>query len=141
MQDLPTRRLLSWWKAMSHCYPNLSVVAQSILGHTASSAQIERDFGMAGRLLSGQRSRLDSAFVDVSLYLNANFEQILSRIPELDATWSCQVPKRFTGETSVDDLRKTQNDTEEDSGEESDKDAGLWDRRNGLSVRTRYRSL
>ena len=82
---------------------------------------------MARRLLSGQRSRLYSAFVDMSLFLNANFEQITSRIPALDAMWRFQVPKRFTGEPSVDDLRKTQHDTDEDSGEESDRDAGLWD--------------
>lgn len=37
-KDLPTRRPLKWWKAMRCRYPNLSVVAQSILAHPASSA-------------------------------------------------------------------------------------------------------
>ena len=96
-QDLPARRLLGWWRAMSHRYPNVNVVAQSILGHTASSAKIERDFGMAGRLLSGQRSRLEKVFGDMSLFLNANFEENTATVPEVDSSWQSHVPKRFTG--------------------------------------------
>ena len=126
-QDLPTRRLLGWWVALSHRYPNVSVVAQSNLGHTASSAQIERDFGMAGKLLPGQRSRLDTTFVDMSLFLNANFEEIPATVPEMDSSWQSHIPKRFTREETADQISHVPGNVMEDSSEESDKDAGLWD--------------
>ena len=98
---LPARALLKWWNSMSSRYPTLSVVARSILSHTASSAQIERDFGMAGALLRGCRSRIDAGFVDMSLFLHANFEKNPSRVKELECAndkYDTYVPKRFTGE-------------------------------------------
>lgn len=86
MQDLSTRRLLGWWQAMSHRYPNISVVAQSIPEHTGSSTQIEMDFIMARRLLSDRRSRIDTAFVDMSLFLNLNFEELPATVPKMDSS-------------------------------------------------------
>ena len=59
---------------------------------------------MVGRLLSGQRSRLDTAFVDMSLFLNANFEEIPATVPEMDSSWQSHIPKRFTGEETADQL-------------------------------------
>lgn len=68
---------------MSSQYPTLNVVARSILGHTASSAQIERDFGMTGTLIRGCQSRIDAVFEDMSFFLRAKFEKIPSRVKML----------------------------------------------------------
>ncbi|KAI0565138.1 Ribonuclease H-like protein [Gracilaria domingensis] len=76
-EAVSTRSLLSWWRSRKATYPVLSVVAQSVLGHPASSAQIERDFGNAGWLLSGRRNRMDAAFVDMSLFCTAISIQFL----------------------------------------------------------------
>lgn len=40
--------------------PYLSYVAQQVIGHQASAAQLERDFSAAGRLLPRRRSRVDT---------------------------------------------------------------------------------
>ena len=87
---------------MEKRYPHLSVVARSILGHPASSAQIERDPGTAGRLLRPERNRLDTAFVDMVLFLKANTDHIPPKIPEINPGFEknplSRLPQRFDGD-------------------------------------------
>ncbi|KAI0560973.1 hypothetical protein FGB62_95g0103 [Gracilaria domingensis] len=96
-----TRCLLSWWRSRQSVYPNLSVVARSVLGNPSSSAQIERDFGDAGWLLSGRRNRIDAAFVDMSLFLHCNLEYLPYEIAELENDkWKSSIPSRMLSSTS-----------------------------------------
>lgn len=44
-----------------------------MLGHFASEAQMEQDFGVAGGLNTGNRSRLDAVFVDMSIFFSEFF--------------------------------------------------------------------
>lgn len=55
---------------------------------------------MADSVLTGNRSRLDSSFVDMTLFLNANFDSIPTKVEEIKGNkgeWLCKVPNRFTG--------------------------------------------
>ena len=73
-------------------------VAQQVFGNQASAAQIERDFGSAGVLLSGRRSRMNGFYVEMMRFLHLNFSRIPHVVPMLQkaAAESC-LPKRFTG--------------------------------------------
>ncbi|CAM9254319.1 unnamed protein product [Phaeothamnion confervicola] len=66
-------------------FPGLTSAAVSVHGHSASAAQIERDFGIAGLLVVPWRSLMDPAFADIVLFPRANSEHIpkLDTIPEL----------------------------------------------------------
>ncbi|KAI0563547.1 hypothetical protein FGB62_37g07 [Gracilaria domingensis] len=91
------RYVTSERKARESGYPNLSQVAKAVLAHPASSAQIERDFGTAGALLTSTKSRLDSAFVDITLFLHCNMDSIPASVPTIpDGDWQSQIPKRLT---------------------------------------------
>ena len=113
--DVSSQTLLSWWRKNQSRFPTLSAVARSVLGHPASSTQIERDFGTAGTLLSGKRSRMDSTFVEMSLYLRCNFRLIPTTVQEISVeNWKEKIPKRFTGLEDVElllNFSKTAEDT------------------------------
>ncbi|PXF45905.1 hypothetical protein BWQ96_04340 [Gracilariopsis chorda] len=95
--ELNSKRLLMWWRSRECRYPYLSQVVKAVLGSPASSAQTERDFGVAGSLLSSKRNKIDSAFVDISLFLNCNSEIIQMSIPEITAkNWQEKIPARMT---------------------------------------------
>jgi hypothetical protein len=53
-------------------YPWLPLVAREVYSVPSTSALIERDFGMAGRLLTPERSQADAANVDMGAFVNAN---------------------------------------------------------------------
>lgn len=74
-------------KDMKQEYPLLAAVAQSVFGSPASAAAIERDFGIAAIMLTNKRSLTDAAFVEMMLFLRANFELIPEPgcIPEISA--------------------------------------------------------
>ncbi|CAM9430867.1 unnamed protein product, partial [Ectocarpus sp. 8 AP-2014] len=50
--------------------------ARVLLSVPASSAVLERDFSTAGRLITGARSCLSAAYVEMVLVLNGNQEYI-----------------------------------------------------------------
>ncbi|CAN0315192.1 unnamed protein product, partial [Laminaria digitata] len=56
--------------------PELRSVAQSVLGAPASAAVLERDFCVAGQVVSRQRGSLDPAFVEMLLFLRAGIDYI-----------------------------------------------------------------
>ncbi|CAM9854875.1 unnamed protein product, partial [Sphacelaria rigidula] len=79
-------------------FRRLRSVAQQTFGNQASAAQIERDFGGAGQLLSSRRSRLDDFYVEMLLLLHLNFAKIPVAVPAFTtASISSFIPKRFTG--------------------------------------------
>lgn len=52
---------------------------------------------MAGRLMSGRRSRLGTSLVDMSLFLRRNFEEIPATVPEMGSSWQSHIPKLLHG--------------------------------------------
>lgn len=71
--QLKTEHVLQFWgKSGKHAFPYYRHVAQQVYGNQASAAQIERDFSGAGNLLTGKRSRLDTYWVEMALFLYLN---------------------------------------------------------------------
>ena len=63
---------LQWWAANARLYPSTAHVAKQFLSVPATSAQSERQFSAAGRLISKLRSRLDPERVDTLIFLYKN---------------------------------------------------------------------
>ena len=47
-----------------------------MFGNYAAAAQIERDFNSCGNLLKPNRSRIDTYWVEIVMFLKANYEHI-----------------------------------------------------------------
>lgn len=76
--------MLPWWANVgSKKFRWLSHVARSVYGHAVTGAVIEREFGLASKILSPRRSRLDAAYVEILMYLNLNLDHIPGHIPKL----------------------------------------------------------
>ncbi|CAM9657829.1 unnamed protein product [Sphacelaria rigidula] len=97
--DVPPREALRYWARQEKIqFILLRSVAQQAFGNQASAAQIERDFGGAGQLLSSRRSRLDGFYVEMLLFLHLNFAKIPIAKPAFTtASMPSFNPKRFTG--------------------------------------------
>lgn len=67
--------VLSWWTKWSINYPQLSLLARSLLGVPASSATSERIFSASGRILEERRQNLKERAVDDMLLLR-NFRRM-----------------------------------------------------------------
>jgi hypothetical protein len=82
---------LQFWSsaAVKRDLPVLCVVAQVVLGHPASAAYIERDFGIASLMLTNKRSLLDVAWVDMMLFLRANINSIPTDLRRISALPTC----------------------------------------------------
>lgn len=82
-------------------FPSLAPVAQQVFGNQASAAQVERDFSGCGNLLVGTRSRMDAYWVEMVMFLKANFAHIpkFGDIPSIASKdiGAC-LPARFKGE-------------------------------------------
>jgi len=63
---------LQWWAANAHLYPATAAVAKQFLSIPATSAQSERQFSAAGRLITKLRARLDPERVDTLIFLYEN---------------------------------------------------------------------
>ena len=63
---------LQWWAANAQFYPATARIARQYLSVPATSAQSERQFSAAGRLISKLRSRLDPDRVDTIIFLYEN---------------------------------------------------------------------
>lgn len=72
-------------------------MARFVRGHPVSSTHVEREFGSSGILLTGSRSSLDVAMVDMCTFLKCNRDLIPADIPQLPAgEWKSKLPKNFT---------------------------------------------
>jgi len=70
--DDRARDALQWWSANAQLYPATARIAREYLSVPATSAQSERQFSAAGRLISKLRSRLDPDRVDTIIFLYEN---------------------------------------------------------------------
>ena len=69
------KTMLSWWGHTCKIkFPYLAPVAQQVFGNQATAAQVERDFSACGNILVPNRSRIDSYWVEMVVFLKANYE-------------------------------------------------------------------
>lgn len=100
--QLHPKDVLGWWATKGkNQFPALAPVAQQVFGNQASAAQIERDFSGCGNLLPPNRSRMDTYWVEMVMFLKANFDHIpaygaIPMVAPKDIR-SC-LPARFTGQ-------------------------------------------
>ncbi|CAN0496206.1 unnamed protein product, partial [Ectocarpus sp. 8 AP-2014] len=84
VEEYPIEVLLEFWRGEGQAlYPKMARAARVLLSVPASSAVLERDFSTAGRLITGARSRLNAAYVQMVLFLNGNQEYIPLEVPVL----------------------------------------------------------
>ncbi|CAF1494105.1 unnamed protein product [Adineta ricciae] len=67
--------LLKWWNKHSLIFPQLAILAKTLLGVPASSATSERVFSSSGRILEKRRQSLNSDVVDDMLMIR-NFRDM-----------------------------------------------------------------
>lgn len=99
--QLDTRDVLPWWQQKGRkMFPYLAPVAQQVFGNQSSAPQVERDFSGCGVLLPPNRSRIDTYWVEMVMFLHVNYEHVpaLNDIPSIAAKdiGAC-LPARFTG--------------------------------------------
>lgn len=82
--DLKLNEALNYWQETgNHAFPVLRHVAQQVFGNQASAARIARDFSGVEQLLRGRRSRLDTYWVEMLMFLHLNFDIIPPYIPSI----------------------------------------------------------
>lgn len=99
--QLDTREVLPWWRNTGRkMFPYLAPVAQQVLGNQAGAAQVERDFSSCANLLTRNRSRIDTYWVEMVMFLHVNYKRIpaFKDIPMIAAKdiRTC-LPPRFNG--------------------------------------------
>ena len=93
--------LTYWAKKGKHAFPFLTPVAQQIFGNQASASQVERDFSGCGNLLVPNRSRIETYWVEMVMFLKANYSSIpaYKDIPQIASEdIRNHLPARFDGQ-------------------------------------------
>lgn len=87
----------AFWNSYGKCtFPELSVVARSVLGAQATAAVLENDFGEAGKLVNLQSATLGSAYTEMIMFLRGNYDHIPASIPKLgDTIFEDAIPTRL----------------------------------------------
>lgn len=67
----PVTDLLAWWRDHQGQFPKLAQVARNTLCVQASSAPSERNFSVAGNVITKRRTALSSENVNAILFLNS----------------------------------------------------------------------
>ena len=93
--------MLAWWRLRGQkIFPFLAPVAQQVLGSQAAAAQGDRDLSGYGNLLVPNRSRVDTYWVEMVMFLRENLEHIPAwkDVPAISAKGvrAC-LPERFHG--------------------------------------------
>jgi len=106
LSQLDTRDVLPWWQQTGRkMFAYLAPVAQQVFGNQAAAAQVERDFSACGNLLVGNRSRIDTYWVEMLMFLKVNYKHIpaLKDIPKIaDKDIRRCLPARFNGDADAD---------------------------------------
>eukprot|EP00952_Eustigmatos_sp_NYUAD-ZCMA_P014657 56925-Eustigmatos_ZCMA.PRE.3 len=109
--DAPTTELswaqipYKWATEWQQRFPEMWEAFRWLMSVTAGAAQIERDFSSASNLVTSRRTRLDAAFVEMTLLLHLNGHDVAAfdglpsfeKIPILtESEAKAAVPRRFT---------------------------------------------
>lgn len=83
-KDFQLNTLAEFWRdRIRKHFTHLSYIKQQVIDHQASSAPIKRDTSAAGRLLVGRRSRMNTNWAEMQLFLDANFNVTPQKIPSI----------------------------------------------------------
>ena len=75
--QLDTRDVLPWWRETGQkMFPYLAPVAQQVIGNQAGAARVDRDFSACGNLLVPNRSRIDTYWVEMLIFLKVSCKHI-----------------------------------------------------------------
>lgn len=98
-----------------------------MFGCPASAGVIERDFCIADWFMPRKRGSLDPAFLEMCLYLRAQFERISNDVPALSpAQAEAAVPNRLRDQSKLDDVKVLSFETAESSEDESEDVDAPW---------------
>lgn len=95
--------VLTWWRRTGQkMFPYLAPAAQQVFGNQAAVGRVDCDFFSDGYgdLLVPNKSRVDTYWVEISMFLKENFERIpaLKDIPAIAAKDArASLPARFHG--------------------------------------------
>ncbi|CAM9933951.1 unnamed protein product, partial [Sphacelaria rigidula] len=97
LRTRPVSLMHNYWASEgSQKFLNTARAARVLLSVPASSAVLERDFSTAGRLITASRSRIDSTYVQMVLFLNGSRDVIPDETPVLSDTQSrVAIPRRL----------------------------------------------
>lgn len=92
--------ILEFWNRQQSKYPIMYRVSLVLLAIPPSAAEIERDFGIAGNLVTKNRTSIKGEYIDMSLFCNCNRGLILiDQVPELSQEQRKQfMPRNITME-------------------------------------------
>lgn len=133
------RHTREYWRDHGHALsPDNRSVAQCVLGAPASAAVLERDFCIAGQMVSRHRASLDPAYVEMLLFLRGAIDHIPREISKLtDEQAAAAIPRRLRDAATVNEVRVLYSCPEEDDypEEEDDLDEGYPEESSGVSDR------
>ena len=82
---------------------------------------MERDFSIAGMFMPGKRGSLDPAYLEMSLFLRAQYDNIPDDVPRLsDDDTKKAIPERFRDQTMLDDVKVLAYVPDEDPDDDED---------------------
>ena len=98
LQVRPSEVLHYWKMSGKDEFPALGSVAQQVFGNQATAAKVDLDFSDAGKLLDAPRSRVDTYWVEMMMFLKANYDKIPLNIPKISPSDIRKyLPSRFSG--------------------------------------------
>lgn len=96
-----------YWRLHGSKHPlALRAVAQAVLGCPASAGVIERDFCLADWFMPRKRGSLDPAYLEMLLFLRAQYDYIRNDVPTLsDEAAKAAIPDRLRDQTKLDEVK------------------------------------
>lgn len=96
--------------------PALRAVAQAVFGCPASAGVIERDFCIADWFMPRKRGSLDPAYLEMCLFLRAQFGFISNDVPAMSAAEAkAAVPTRLRDQAKLDEVNVLSFEAEKES--------------------------
>lgn len=99
----------------------LREVAQAVFGCPASAGGVERDFCIADFVMPRKRGSLDPAYLEMELFLRAQFDFIPNDVPKMtDEAAAAAIPERFRNQEMLDEVRVLDVDPDDSYRSEDD---------------------
>ena len=80
---------IEWWKGSHSMYPRLSKMARDVLAVPATGAGVEREFSIAGRVVTKQRNQLSPSTIQDLMQYKRWVARQGTVIPEEEKVWEC----------------------------------------------------
>lgn len=117
-----------YWRLHGKRHPvALQAVAQAVYGVPASAGVMERDFCIADFFLPRKRGSLDPAYLEMCLYLHAQFDSIPADVPKLaDDAVENALPERFKNPALLHEVQVMDYVEKPRSDEDDDTEDPAW---------------